>query len=77
MKRYKNVYFIFRDRTFVSERNEASGCASASIHSRSGSQDEVTNHKASLRHVTLIQPMRFVFSMSCDLNDNHSNELYL
>ena len=36
--------FIFSsERTFVSERNEASGCASASIHSRTLTQDDVSN----------------------------------
>ncbi|XP_052808823.1 serine/threonine-protein kinase Nek10-like isoform X2 [Mya arenaria] len=32
---------LLHDRSFVSERNEASGCASASIHSRTNNQDEV------------------------------------
>ncbi|WAQ94181.1 NEK10-like protein, partial [Mya arenaria] len=31
---------LLHDRSFVSERNEASGCASASIHSRTNNQDE-------------------------------------
>ena len=41
---YSNlIFFQFcSDRTFVSERNEASGCASASIHSRTANQDDVS-----------------------------------
>lgn len=38
----KKKVIFFSDRTFVSERNEASGCASASINSRTANQDDVS-----------------------------------
>ncbi|XP_060555382.1 serine/threonine-protein kinase Nek10-like isoform X1 [Ruditapes philippinarum] len=37
---------LLHERTFVSERNEASGCASASIHSRTLTQDDVFDFSA-------------------------------
>lgn len=62
-KHIENLYFVlfvnqldykmyieliyFSERTFVSERNEASGCASASIHSRNLTQDDVSNQSES------------------------------
>jgi hypothetical protein len=66
---FEGLYFIYlhisfySERTFVSERNEASGCASASIHSRTLTQDDVSNQSEVL--------------LQCDKScDRYSNQCF-